>query len=134
MFTTFQFILICIIIPLFSYYRYVKHRGEKLEETDQLRLLLKDYNQIFINNSENPEEKGSNAFYVRGRGGEILSTTVHAYPSTLYKFGKGHLSVREIQNQDGTITDVGYNYLSRAVPTATYVTMADGTKQYGRNF
>ena len=119
MITTFQFILFSIFVSLFAYYRYIKHRGEKLIRTQQLLLLKKDYRQFNMNSfGENPDVKNSNAHYIRARKvniGEGLTT----YPSTI-GFGKSFIGIRDLQNKDGSLTPMGKRFLNTTAPNRYY--------------
>lgn len=134
MFTVFQFVLIVIFIALFSFYRYVRYRGEKLEDTQQLSLLMKDLNQLNLDKgSANPEMKGSNAYETRDKNGNRLAYTLVTYPSTINRFGKSSIHIRELQNKDGTLTDKGKTFISCIAPCREYTNIR-GVDYFKSNF
>lgn len=134
MFTVFQFVLVAVFIALFSFYRYVRYRGEKLEDTQQLSLLMKDLNQLNLDKGGSiPEVKGSNAYEVKDKNGNRLSYTLVTYPSTIVKFGKSSIHIRELQNKDGTLTDKGKTFISCIAPRREYTHM-NGVDYFKSNF
>ena len=120
MITTFQFILFSIFVSLFAYYRYIKHKGEKLVWTEQLSLLETDHRQLTMSSfGENPDAKHSNAHYIRGGNKVPMGEGLTTYPSTM-GVGKSFIHIRQLQNKDGSLTPMGKNFAGATAPTRYY--------------